>query len=257
LFVSCPDVLGGIVNDTGAPARSRIEAIRELRQVATAGSGANTPAEDREKFVIQINFGTQKVHREIELKPTKPEQEFLNSWRLRQNTRTTSTNMSAAFNPFERHVSKPEPIQAQPEAESTGEQPTDSKPATEPDSQKAPEDQSSPATPVPPRTARDNKVMNPFASHASEKKPLIRLNRAHEVPPAQRLMAWLPHWRKPTISVRDVRLYGPNSLRNTNIATDAIEVLAGYGWLVPVMAPAYNQKWWEIIRAPEQPVAAP
>src|SRR5215468_6854737 len=34
LFVSCPDVLGGIVNDAGAPARSRIEAIRELRQVA-------------------------------------------------------------------------------------------------------------------------------------------------------------------------------------------------------------------------------
>ena len=77
LFVACPDVLGGIVNDTGAPARSRIEAIRELRQVAIAGSGANTPAEDLEKFVIRINFGTQKVHREIELKPNKPEQEVL------------------------------------------------------------------------------------------------------------------------------------------------------------------------------------
>jgi hypothetical protein len=79
LFVSCPDVLGGIVNDAGAPPRSRIEAIRELRQVATAGSGANTPADDREKFVIRINFGTQKVVREIELKPAKPEQEPLAS----------------------------------------------------------------------------------------------------------------------------------------------------------------------------------
>jgi hypothetical protein len=59
-FVSCPDVLDGIVNDAGAPARSRIEAIRELRQVATAGSGANTPAEDRERFTIRINFGTQR-----------------------------------------------------------------------------------------------------------------------------------------------------------------------------------------------------
>jgi hypothetical protein len=28
--------------------------------------------------------------------------------------------MSGTFNPFEKHVSKPEPIQAQPEAESTG-----------------------------------------------------------------------------------------------------------------------------------------
>jgi hypothetical protein len=77
LFVSCPDVLGGIVNDTGAPARSRIEAIRELRQVAAVGPGASAPADDREKFVIRINFGTQKVHREIELKPTKPEPEPL------------------------------------------------------------------------------------------------------------------------------------------------------------------------------------
>jgi hypothetical protein len=111
----------------------------------------------------------------------------------------------------------------------------------------------------PASAARTNKVMlNPFDRHVDEKKPsnLIRLNRAHEVPPAQRLMAWLPRWPKATISVRDVRLYGPNSLRNTKIATDAIEVLAGYGWLVPVMAPAYNQKWWEIIRAPEQPEQA-
>jgi hypothetical protein len=77
LFVSCPEVLGGIVNDTGAPARSRIEAIRELRQVAIAGPGANTPADDREKFVIRINFGTNKIHKEIELKPIKPEQESL------------------------------------------------------------------------------------------------------------------------------------------------------------------------------------
>jgi hypothetical protein len=153
--------------------------------------------------------------------------------------------MSGAFNPFERHVSKPEPIQAQPNAESAGEQPADSKPATEPDSQKAPEDQSRPATPVQRRTARDNKVMNPFATHASEKKPLIRINRTHEVPPAQRLMAWLPHWRKPTISVNDVRVYGPTSIRDPKVAAAAIEVLADYGWLVPVMAPRRDAKWWE------------
>jgi hypothetical protein len=77
LFVSCPDVLGGIVNDAGAPARSRIEAIRELRQVAAVGPGASAPADDREKFVIRINFGACKVHREVDLKPAKPEDEPL------------------------------------------------------------------------------------------------------------------------------------------------------------------------------------
>ena len=74
-----------------------------------------------------------------------------------------------------------------------------------------------PARPVekkPASTARANKVMvNPFDRHVDEKKPgsLIRLNRTHEVPPAQRLMAWLPRWPKATISVNDVRLYGLNS----------------------------------------------
>jgi hypothetical protein len=77
LFVSCPDVLGGIVNDAGAPARSRIEAIRELRQVAAIGPGASTPADDREKFVIRINFGTAKLRKEFELAPIKPENEPL------------------------------------------------------------------------------------------------------------------------------------------------------------------------------------
>jgi hypothetical protein len=166
-----------------------------------------------------------------------------------------STNMSGTFNPFERHVGKPEPIQAQPDAESTGEQPTDSKPATEPDSQKAPEDQSSPVTPVPPRAARASKAINPFASYESQKQ--FRRIRAQEPPAAARLIAWLPHWPKATISVRDVRIYGPNSLRNQKIANDAIEILADYGWLVPVMPPRRDQKWWEIVRGPDQTVATP
>ena len=69
-------MLGGIVADASAPARSRIEAIRELRQVAAVGPNANTPTEDRERFTIKINFGTNKVHKEIDLKPTKREDEL-------------------------------------------------------------------------------------------------------------------------------------------------------------------------------------
>jgi hypothetical protein len=158
------------------------------------------------------------------------------------------------FNPFTRHTeSQPEPVQVQ----TTVEPPADSKPAAEPDSQKLPDGQSGPAAPTPPSpAARASKVVNPFAGHANEKKPLIRLNRTHEAPPAQRLMAWLPRWPKATISVRDVRLYGPNSLRNAKIATDAIEVLAGYGWLVPVMTSRHDSKWWEIVRGRDPTVAS-
>ena len=70
-------------------------------------------------------------------------------------------------------------------------------------------------------------------------------------------MAWLPRWPKATISVRDVRLYGPNCLRDPKIAGDAIEVLAGFGWLVPVMTRQHNMEWWQIVRGRDQAVASP
>jgi hypothetical protein len=160
--------------------------------------------------------------------------------------------VSTGFNPFARHTeSQPSKPNGQGENASTPEPQT----ATAGNAAETEERPPRPAEEKPAPAARANKAINPFASHASEKRPLIRLNRTHEVPPAQRLMAWLPRWPKATISVREIRVYGPNSLRDPKIAADAIEVLAGYGWLVPVMAPAYNQKWWEIVRAPEQPVA--
>src|SRR5262249_53888009 len=54
LFLTAPDVLGGILNNIMAPARSRIEAAKELRQVALGGSEV-TPTSER--FVITINLG--------------------------------------------------------------------------------------------------------------------------------------------------------------------------------------------------------
>jgi hypothetical protein len=162
------------------------------------------------------------------------------------------TNMKAVSNPFARHMSlesPPEPAQPQPVVEAAAVDPTEA-PVVEP---------CLPSKPIEAPAARTRKVFGPFASHASEKKPnsLIRLNRAHEAPPAQRLMAWLPRWPKATISVRDVRLYGPNSLRDPKIAADAIEVLASYGWLAPVEGRQHNSKWWEIARGPDQAVASP
>ena len=82
-----------------------------------------------------------------------------------------------------------------------------------------------------------------------EKKPSSQLRpKRAQVPPAERLMAWLPRWHKATISVRDARLYGPNSLRDPKLAADAIAVLAGFGWLVPVMTRQHNMEWWQIVR---------
>jgi hypothetical protein len=147
-----------------------------------------------------------------------------------------------AFDPFEKHRgNQPEPMQAQPVVKAAA-VPTEAPavepcPATKPDERK----------PV-------VRAGNPFAQHTNKTERWPRPVRA-QVPPAERLMAWLPRWPKATISVRDVRLYGPNSRRNPKIASGAIEILASYGWLVPVMTSRHDSKWWEIVRGRDPTVA--
>jgi hypothetical protein len=69
LFVAAPDVLGGIMSDTAASARHRIQAAHELRQVALPTAETNTSSADR--ITITLNFGTHKVTKDVELKPIK------------------------------------------------------------------------------------------------------------------------------------------------------------------------------------------
>ena len=54
LFVQAPDVLGNILNDATTSPRHRIEAARELRQVALGGSEATPATGDR--FIIRIDL---------------------------------------------------------------------------------------------------------------------------------------------------------------------------------------------------------
>src|SRR5215813_15304815 len=42
---------------------------------------------------------------------------------------------------------------------------------------------------------------------------------------AQRMLDWIQRWAKDTICIRDVRQYGPSSLRNPKSVIDAAEVL--------------------------------
>jgi hypothetical protein len=59
-FAGAPDVLGNILNDTGASPRHRIEASKELRTVAANGPEA-APATER--FVITIDLGGGHIER--------------------------------------------------------------------------------------------------------------------------------------------------------------------------------------------------
>ena len=75
LFVEAPAVLGEIIKDSGASPRHRVDAIRELRACASGAEDATKS--DKERFIIRINFGSHKIHRNIELKPIEPEREPL------------------------------------------------------------------------------------------------------------------------------------------------------------------------------------
>ena len=65
------------MTDATASPRHRVDACRELRATAQVGS-ENKPADERERFVININFGKGNVlHKTVDLKPIKVEEENL------------------------------------------------------------------------------------------------------------------------------------------------------------------------------------
>jgi hypothetical protein len=72
---------------------------------------------------------------------------------------------------------------------------------------------------------------------------------------AQLMLNWIQRWAKDIICIRDVRQYGPNSLRNPESAIDAAEVLVKSGWLEPAELHRYDMRKWRIIRRP--PIVAP
>ena len=66
--------------------------------------------------------------------------------------------------------------------------------------------------------------------------------------PAQKLLDFILRWDRPTINVRDIRHYGPGSLRNQKNMVDSTEVLVETGWLKPVKS--HHGHRWQIVRKP-------
>ena len=71
--------------------------------------------------------------------------------------------------------------------------------------------------------------------------------------PAGKLLTWIrDFWNEPTISIREIRIYGPHTIRNRKDAMDAADTLAQQGWLLPTRGPQSRSKIWLIIRENEQ-----
>jgi hypothetical protein len=156
--------------------------------------------------------------------------------------------MSAAFNPFEGHMGKPEPAQAQPIAETTESSPAKPEPAQTQPIVETEEQSPASAEPIvkakPSPATRANKAVNPFARYAAEPKARPEYERARRLP-AQELLAWIQHgWRRPTISLRDICTYGPVAIRTREAATTQAETLEKHGWLVELQAHRYDRRVW-------------
>jgi hypothetical protein len=72
--------------------------------------------------------------------------------------------------------------------------------------------------------------------------------QAYKINHAQTLLAWLQRRNKSTISIREIRLYGPHSVRKREIATESVETLTKHGWLIPVETHRSNWRHWQIVR---------
>jgi hypothetical protein len=69
--------------------------------------------------------------------------------------------------------------------------------------------------------------------------------------PTEKLLDWLiNHWPEPTISVRKLCKYGPNSIRNRKSAIDQAKILVENGWLAPIKTRRRDMKHWRIARGP-------
>ena len=68
--------------------------------------------------------------------------------------------------------------------------------------------------------------------------------------PAQLLLNWLQRWPKPTVSSRDIRIWGPLALHNREAAIHTAQILVAHGFLSPI-----TDRKWQVIRKPLIPQA--
>lgn len=76
-------------------------------------------------------------------------------------------------------------------------------------------------------------------------RPTEATNGQPRKEPAQLLLEFLQRWPKTTISSRDIRIWGPKSIRTREKAIRSAQILAAHGVLVPL-----KTRVWKIIREP-------
>jgi hypothetical protein len=134
--------------------------------------------------------------------------------------------MSATFNPFARQM-----------VESTVQTDLNMAATAEPVQTTPVEEKPSPAL----------RTSNPFIHHEYEFRPKPEPERTRKPLLAQELLIWIQrHWKKPVVSLRDVCIFGPNSIRERQTALQQIEILVKHGWLVPMKPHRRDRLVWRL-----------
>jgi hypothetical protein len=66
----------------------------------------------------------------------------------------------------------------------------------------------------------------------------------------QLLLNWLLKWRKPTIRMNEILVYGPRPVRKRENALSSIQKLVEQRWLTPVKTRRPDMLEWQITRRP-------
>jgi hypothetical protein len=71
--------------------------------------------------------------------------------------------------------------------------------------------------------------------------------------PSEKLLAWIVnYWPRPTITLRDIRAFGPNCVRDPADILNLTKTLTEYGWLTPTKAWRRDMTKWLVVREPSK-----
>jgi hypothetical protein len=106
------------------------------------------------------------------------------------------------------------------------------------------------------RYAEEPKKESPTEPEIVRRGPQPIIPLAHfKSSPSEKLLSWVINfWPKPVISLRDIRVYGPNCIRDRTEAMNLTKTLSECGWLEPLKAHRRDRKMWKIVRGPTKEI---
>jgi hypothetical protein len=220
LVTKAPDVLDSIMMDAKASPKHRIDASKTLDAFADNGPQSASEA-DWYHIVINLGNDTKLVFDGV-VKPTDP-----------NDTNIIDGSTPQEVLPPRRGPGRPPGSKNKPKIEETETAPRNCSHT----SQRATERTEDPVANLFERLSKNR------PAPVEEKK-----QQHNELIPAQKLLTWLQRGPGNNITVRDIRVYGPHSIRDRRGAIDAAEVLVANGWLIPIKPSRPDTYAWQTVR---------